>query len=263
MTTLAIISGTGALPATLGGTEALYVTFSGVPADIPAGADRIEARFEQLGAMFDALRVAGIKEVVLAGAMSRPSFDPAALDAFTAAAMPRLMAAMGGGDDGLLQVVMEMFTDQGFVLKGAHELRPDLVLGVAVEIGAPDNQARADIARGQEILAALSALDLGQGCVVAGGLCLGIETLQGTDFLLDTVARSAPHLKRAPGVFVKLPKEGQDLRADMPTIGPDTIAAVARAGLGGVAIKAGAVLVLERGLVERALAEHGLFLVTL
>ncbi len=59
---------------------------------------------------------------------------------------------------------------------------------------------------------------------------------------------------------MKTAKTGQDLRIDMPTIGPATVQGVAKAGLAGIAVKAGAVLVLEQGEVARLLETHGLFL---
>ncbi|MDO6646773.1 LpxI family protein, partial [Acinetobacter guillouiae] len=83
-----------------------------------------------------------------------------------------------------------------------------------------------------DILLALSPLDVGQGAVVAGGLVLGIETLQGTDALLRFVGDTPAPLRRCQGgVLVKAPKRGQDLRVDMPAIGPDTVRNAAAAGL--------------------------------
>jgi DUF1009 family protein len=90
---------------------------------------------------------------------------------------------------------------------------------------------------------------------------LGIETLQGTDALLSFVAATAPNL-RSPigGVFVKRPKAGQDLRVDMPTIGPNTIDKVAKAGLSGIVISPDACVVVDvHQTIERA-NNHGIFI---
>ena len=112
-----------------------------------------------------------------------------------------------------------------------------------------------------DILLALSPLDVGQGAVVAGGLCLGIETLQGTDALLRFVAETPEHLQRgAGGVLVKAPKRGQDLRVDMPAVGPDTVRNAARAGLDGIVVSAGKVVLIDRDATRAALEETGLFL---
>ncbi len=263
---LAIIAGSGALPLALARAApgAAYVTFAGVEASVPPGMRPVAARFERLGAMFAALRAHGIRDVAFAGAMHRPEFDTDDLDSLTAELLPGLAAAMGQGDDALLRHVIAMFEDQGFRVRGPAEVAPGLVFGPDEAIGrAPDAAAQADAARGLDILAALGPQDVGQAVVVEAGLCLGIETLQGTDALLRFVADTPAHLRRGGGVLVKAPKPGQDRRIDLPTIGPATVEGVARAGLAGLFVEAGGVLVLEREAVARQVHAHGLFLVAL
>ncbi len=113
-------------------------------------------------------------------------------------------------------------------------------------------------------MAALGAVDVGQGAVVAQGLCLGVEALPGTDALLAGIAALKPGLRPDPargrGVFYKAAKPGQDRRIDLPTIGPDTLRAVAAAGLGGVAFQAGSVICLDLEEMQRLAGELGLFL---
>ena len=78
---------------------------------------------------------------------------------------------------------------------------------------------------------ALGAADVGQGCVVQHGLVLCVEAIEGTDAML---ARAGTLRRPGPGgVLVKLVKPGQERRADLPTIGPDTVRAAAAAGLRG------------------------------
>ncbi|MDT8327231.1 MAG: UDP-2,3-diacylglucosamine diphosphatase LpxI [Roseovarius sp.] len=261
---LAILAGGGALPVALARAypEAVQIGFAGVPHGLGAGAG--EHRFETLGTLIAALRRAGVSRIVLAGSLARPSLDPTAFDDFTKAVAPRLLAAMQGGDDGLFSAVISIFEEQGFDVLGAHELLDDLAAGPGFLAGPlMDAEAEADAARAADILAALSPLDIGQGCVVAGGQCLGIETAQGTDALLGFVAATDPaHRPKAAGVFVKAAKRGQDLRVDMPAIGPTTIAGVAAAGLAGLVIEPGRVMILERDQTFAALAQSGLFLAT-
>ncbi len=108
------------------------------------------------------------------------------------------------------------------------------------------------------------AVDVGQAAVVAQGLCLGIEALPGTDALLDFVAATGGRLRPDPngarGLLYKAPKPGQDLRADMPSVGPETVRRAAAAGLGGIAWAAGGVLVLERDETIAQAQAAGLFL---
>lgn len=259
---LAILAGTGALPQMLAAAnpQSLFVSFEGVDVNLPKGR-HLAASFNKFGALFDGLRTNGVTQVVFAGAMTRPALNPAEFDAKTASLAPRLMAAMAGGDDGLLREIVAVFEAEGFAVTGPNEIAPDLLATAGLIAGPkPSETDLKDSARGMEILSALGPLDLGQGAVVAAGLCLGIETLQGTDAMLEFVANTPAHLRRAKGVFVKAPKQGQDLRMDMPAIGPDTVAMAARAGLAGIVVSAGNVLVLDRTEVINQATAAGLFL---
>lgn len=248
----AILAGRGALPGLLLEAGPAYVVrFNGVPVSVePKGF--IDARFEQLGKLFDDLRVHGVTEVCLAGAMARPPLDPVAFDPLTAAKMPVLMQAMGQGDDALLRAVIGMIEEAGFAVVAAHSVRPDLTAPAGVLAG--EMMGEADAARARAVLDALGPLDVGQGAVAAKGQIIGVETLQGTDAMLAYVARTAPG---SGGVFVKRPKPGQDLRVDMPAIGPETIRNAANAGLKGIEIAAGNVLLLDRYAILKACAETG------
>ena len=117
-------------------------------------------------------------------------------------------------------------------------------------------------ARAAEIVAALGAVDVGQGAVVAQGLCLAVESLPGTDAMLAWVAQTArrPNPAGAKGVFYKAPKPGQDRRIDLPALGPQTVARAAAAGLAGIVWQAGGVILLDRDDMIAGAQAHGLFL---
>lgn len=264
MSRLAILAGSGALPQRLNDarTDAVLISFAGVPHAL--GPETQEHSFEKMGALFDALKAQGVREVVMAGAMSRPPLDPNAFDDVMTALAPRLIVAMQGGDDALLRLVIAIFEEQGFTVRGAHEIDPSLTANAGTLVGTDlSGTHEKDAKRGFEILNALSPHDVGQGVVVENGLCLGIETLQGTDALLDFVARTPKHLRKLGGVFIKAPKREQDLRVDMPTIGPDTVKAVSAAGLSCIVIEAGSVIVLSKDDVITAANSAGISLIAL
>ena len=242
---LALISGRGQLPAEVAAeqtTKPVVCVLDGFAPDNMA-AD-ITFRLEHLGSLLVELKSLGVTDVCLCGAIERPPFDPSALDAATLPLVPVMMQAMGAGDDGALRAVMKLFEDQGFVVRAAHELAPCLLAPDGVLTSAqPDDAMRADVVRADAVLDALSALDVGQGCVVGAGQVWGIEAIGGTDHLLTTLPAN---VRDANPVLVKRPKTGQDLRADMPTVGPGTIDALVRAGLRGLVVDAGAVIMLER-----------------
>ncbi len=251
---LAIIAGQGHLPA----EAAAAWQAAGRPAPLicavegsaPAGLAVDRAfRLERLSPFLRGLTDEdGITHLLLAGAMNRPALDPALFDPATVSFLPRVLPAMQQGDDALLRALIGVIEDHDLTVPGLADVAPGLMAGEGV-LGArgPGQTEEADAARGQEILQALGPADVGQGCVVAQGLCLAVESLYGTDAMLDFVALNRP--ARRPemgGVFVKRAKPGQDHRADLPAIGPATVAAAQRAGLTGIALQAGAVVMLQR-----------------
>ena len=131
--------------------------------------------------------------------------------------------------------------------------------GAGLLTGEISIQDQADALRAAVIVAALGAVDVGQACVVAQGLCLGVEALPGTDALLAQVGGGGD-LRPGGGLLYKAAKPGQDRRIDLPTLGPDTVLGAARARLGGIAFQAGTVICLDLPRMRSLCAEHGLFL---
>ncbi|MDJ0630334.1 MAG: UDP-2,3-diacylglucosamine diphosphatase LpxI [Rhodobacter sp.] len=264
MARLGILAGQGSLPGLLAAAhpKALFGHFAGLAVELP-GTEAVELSYERFGEMFAALHAAGVTDVVFAGGLARPGLNPANFDAKMRELAPGFLAAMQGGDDGLLRAVIAAFEAEGFAVRGAHELVPGLTAEPGRLAGpSPSGGDLVDAARARAILDALGPLDVGQGAVVADGQALGVETAQGTDAMLRFVAETPARLRQnARGVLVKAPKQGQDLRIDMPAIGPATIAAAAAAGLAGIVIEAGRVLLLDRDATCGAADEAGLFLI--
>ena len=260
---LAILACAGDLPVLLHEhvPDAMVITLQGIESALEPVSHRHS--LEKIGALFDAMKAEGVTDMIFAGALTRPAFNPAEFDPQMMAIAPRLMAAMSLGDDGLLRTVIDIFEEQGFAVRGVQDVRPDLIVGADLAIGPDPTQAEEkDIGRATEILRQLAPIDVGQGCAVAGGQCLGIETVQGTDALLSFVAGTPDKYRRGglKGVYVKATKAGQDLRMDMPAIGPKTVAAVAKAGLAGMVVEAGRVLIIDREATVEAAQNAGIFL---
>jgi DUF1009 family protein len=112
----------------------------------------------------------------------------------------------------------------------------------------PSARERADIVLGWTLAKAMGGLDVGQAVVVKEGAVLAVEAAEGTD---ECIRRGA-HLGRGDVVVVKVAKPNQDLRFDLPTIGPETIAVMIEAGARVLAIEAEKTLVLQREALIRA-----------
>ncbi|MBL9072416.1 UDP-2,3-diacylglucosamine diphosphatase LpxI [Tabrizicola sp.] len=261
----AIIAGQGRLPAALAARMAEPPLVAALDGSAPEGLT-VDLRFrvERLVPFLRALERDGVGQVIFAGAVTRPRLDPALLDEATANLLPRLMAAMAQGDDATLRVVIDLFEESGFSVVGVEAVAPALLPGAGVLAGSVTPRDEADAARAAAIVAALGAVDVGQGAVVAQGLCLGVEALPGTDALLEAVSGLKPGLRPDPargrGVFYKAAKPGQDRRIDLPTIGPETLRGVAAAGLAGVVFEAGSVICLDLEEMRRLAGELELFL---
>jgi DUF1009 family protein len=219
-------------------------------------------RLGAAGRILAALRENGCQDLVMIGPVRRPSLLDMRPDTEGAKLLARVGRAIFAGDDGLLAAVMRVLTEEGFRVIGAHEIMREAVApsGVLTRI-APDARAMADIHRGVQVARLLGSADVGQGCVVQQGLVLAVEAIEGTDAML---ARAGA-LRRdgIGGVLVKLVKPGQDKRADLPTIGPDTVRHAAAAGLRGVAFEARATILAEREACLAVADAAGLFLLGL
>ena len=215
------------------------------------------------------LKAWGPVSVVPAGGVSRP--NPAAILNAAAALRNRdaLKAIAGGGDDRLLRGALALLEENGHGVVGVHEVAPDLLSPEGV-MGrhAPDAAARESIATGRALLGALAPYDVGQAAVVVAQRAVAVEGPEGTDRMLArarALGRKPFGLGASqPGtVLVKVAKVGQDLRVDLPAIGPRTVAAAAAAGCAGLAIQAGFTLIIDRPATVAAADRAGLFLVGL
>jgi UDP-2,3-diacylglucosamine hydrolase len=209
-----------------------------------------------------ALREHGCQDLVMIGPVRRPSLLDLRPDAEAAKLLARVGRAAFAGDDGLLAAVIRVLTEEGFRVIGMHEIIQQAVAPAGVLTRTkPDAQAMVDIKRGILVARLLGSADVGQGCVVQQGLVLAVEAIEGTDAML---ARAGA-LRRdgIGGVLVKLVKPGQDQRADLPTIGPDTVRNAASAGLRGLAFEAQATILADREACLATADAAGLFLLGL
>lgn len=219
----------------------------------------------QLGRLSKLLHAENCRDLVFIGALVRPALSEIRLDWKTLRAMPSVLKAFRGGDDHLLSSVGRILEGDGFRMVGVKDAAPDLLMPEGcLTRAAPDADASADIAQGRAVLRALSPFDIGQAVIVIDGHVLGVEDIEGTDGLLARVARLRSErrirAKAGRGVLVKAPKSGQDLRFDLPTLGPLTIEGAAAAQLAGIAIVAGHTLVAEPQAMIEAADNAGLFI---
>jgi DUF1009 family protein len=212
----------------------------------------------QLGRAEKLFRAENCRDLVFIGTLVRPALSEIRLDWAAVRVIPRVLAAFRGGDDHLLSGIGRILEQHGFRMVGIKDVAPDLLMPEGcLTLKSPDQHATADIVKGRDVLRALSPFDIGQATVVIDGHVVGVEDIEGTDGLLARVARLRAEGRiragTARGVLVKAPKSGQDLRFDLPTMGPRTVEGAAAAKLAGIAIVAGNTIVVEpQAVIEAA-----------
>lgn len=222
-------------------------------------APHVWVRFGDAGVIMNALRAAGVQDVVMAGRVVRPSLTDIRPDARAAMALLRIGLGFMG-DDGLLRNLAAEFERDGFRIVGIQEVLPEALSPLGCwTVAAPSERDELDIQRGIDVASALGIVDVGQGVIVQQGLVLAVEAIEGTDAMIARGKR----LRRegGGGVLVKLAKPGQDDRLDLPTIGPVTLRNAIDAGLAGIAVEAGHSLVVDLELVVAEANAAGLFVI--
>ncbi len=267
---LGIIAGGGSMPiavaraARASGRTVFIVGIRGISDAGVRDFPHVFIEITQVGRLFSSLRHNGCVEIVLIGAITRPDIGSLRFDFGALTRLPDILSLAMGGDDALLTRIAHIFEREGFAVIGAHEVAPALLAGAGAICGAvPDAAARRDMACGAAILRAISAFDMGQAAIAIDERVVAVEGVEGTDGLLERCAAMRASgrlaLKKRRGVLVKGSKRGQDLRFDLPAIGSRTVELAASAGLTGIAVEAGRVLMADEEEMNALARQHGVF----
>src|ERR1700744_67676 len=271
MNMLGIIAGDGDLPRAVAmsaretGRPVFVVALRGcLNGTWPEEFSHAWASLGEPGKALKALSNPGVRAVLLGGRLDRPKFSELNLDAKGVMVLPRVVAAARKGDDALLRMMVDMFEREGFRALSVPEAAPGLVCGEG-KLGrlAPNDDHKADIASAFAIVRALGALDVGQAAAVCDGLALAVEAAEGTDAMIARISTLRETLRGTPekrrGVLVKALKPTQDAKTDMPVIGVATVERAAAVGLAGIALEAGASLIVDKQAVAARADALGLF----
>ena len=217
------------------------------------------AKIAEAGKMIKAFKKNNIHHVVLAGGIKRPSFKELIPDWEGMKILARL-AIKKMSDDNLFRAVINEIENLGFKILGIEEVVPEMMFyeGVYGKV-KPTKEDMDDIERGFVVAKALGAVDVGQAVVVQEGMVLAVEAIEGTDMMLSRSA-SVKKEGKAP-IMVKVLKPKQDMRVDLPAIGLLTIEQLKKYGIGGIAVEAGGILLIEREAVIKMANDAGIFII--
>lgn len=242
-TPIGLIAGSGRLPllfadaAARAGRSVVAVAHEGETDPALQGATWV--KLGQLGRIADVLRDAGATEAVLCGGIRKPRIRDLRPDWLGVKAMAQLRTF---GDDAALRAIAAALEEQGIRIVSPLPLVPDLLAPRGPLGSRPfSDDQRGDALFGLEVARALGSLDVGQTVVVLDRVVVAVEAIEGTD---ACIARAGALQPKA--VVVKARKPHQDDRFDVPTIGPRTVEACAKAGCAALAVEAGRTLVIDR-----------------
>ena len=270
---LGVISGTGNLPnlileeAAIQDVACYKVIPNHLEKSLNTNGNLITFSLFDLTELFEKLRALGITTVVFAGSINRPLLNESSYAVSCKVFRDKLLPFLTDTDDNLLTRVCDLFKDENFNLISSQKLLKKLTLARGLfSRSEPTNQDLYDMEKAIEFQKILGKTDIGQGLVVAQGLCIAVETIPGTDAMLQFVGKHISKFLINPngskGVFYKAPKKNQSQMIDMPTIGVETIRRVFEAKLGGLAICANSVLVIDKNEVILEADKLGLFFVS-
>ncbi|MFT4572169.1 MAG: DUF1009 family protein [Hyphomicrobiaceae bacterium] len=264
METIGLIAGNGTFPllfaaeARRRGYRVAAVAHRGeTPEAIEAEVDTLVwVKVGQLGKMLRTFKKAGVARAVMAGGINKVrSLSSVRPDLRGVLFLRR---AVGMGDDSLLRQLAAEFEGEGIQIVPSTLFLERMLARTGTMAGPePSADALRDIELGRRVLSATGTLDVGQGVVVERGLVLAIEAIEGT----DAAVTRAGALGRGGAVVVKMAKRGQDMRFDVPAVGPETIATMLAAGAKVLALEIGATLILDEEAVFRAATAAGISVV--
>ena len=264
---IGIIAGSGELPCETiehclaNGRDVFVVGFEGHTDQLPL--DKIPHKIVHLGAVggaIKALKKSGAETVTFVGRITRPTFSALKMDLTTLKLIKRITKARFIGDNFLFKTIISFIEEYGFKVVGVQDIAPELVTAKGV-LGKhkPNKRMKDDIEIATHILRTMGELDVGQGAIVKSGFVLGIEAIEGTDALIKRCGELRK--KEDGGVLVKLKKPSQEDRIDLPTIGVDTVRNIHAAGLKGIAVEAGASLIVQRDAMIKEANKLGIVVV--
>ncbi len=202
----------------------------------------------------------GVEHVVLAGGVDRPNQTSISFKLGETNNQINIM----GGDDSILKQFLTVIEGIGLKIWGVHQVIPQLVdhNGVLTD-RAPSSIDKSDTILAEEIVTSIGNADIGQAAVIRNNRCIAVETIS-TDWMLDSIKDVYSTFTNDPddrgGILIKASKPNQDLRVDLPTIGPNTIQRVVSLGMSGLVIESGKVIMLDLPKAIQMANQGGIFI---
>ncbi len=207
----------------------------------------------ELGRLIEVLKQEGVTHAVMAGQVKHTQIFSSLRPDWR---LVKLLASLRHKNtDSLIGAVAQALAEEGITLLDSTTfLKPFLAPAGVLTRRAPSEAERADIEYGRRLARELSRLDVGQSVVISERACVAVEAMEGTDAV---ILRAASLSRGRPLTVVKVARPNQDMRFDVPVVGPGTIRTMQQAGATALALDAGRTLLLDRDELLRLADEAG------
>lgn len=206
----------------------------------------VTLRYGEVEKFLSIVRENKISNLIFIGGVTKPNFSSLKVDKKGTILLAKILANKILGDDAVLRAVIKFFEKEGLKILKIEDLL-DCVISTKSTITEvkPDVKNLEDIKIGIEAIRHFSRFDVGQSVVVAQKQIIAVEAIEGTDLMIKR-CRDLQVDYKEKSILVKLKKRNQSGKADLPTIGSDTIKNCHDAGICGIAIEAKSTLILQK-----------------
>ncbi len=211
----------------------------------------------QLGKLIKTFKAEGVSHAIMAGQVKHKQIFSSIVPDLK---MLQLLASLATKNtDSLIGAVARVLEREGIHLVESTTFLGPLLPGPGtLTKRSPTDEEKRDLDYGYRLARELGRLDVGQTVVVSDGACVSLEAMEGTDAVME---RSAALVNGRPLRVVKLAKPNQDLRFDVPVIGPATVRLMARLRITAMAIEAGKTLMIDREELLREADQQGISII--
>ncbi|MDA9955844.1 UDP-2,3-diacylglucosamine diphosphatase LpxI [Candidatus Pelagibacter sp.] len=197
----------------------------------------------RFGQILNLIKKKKCKKVLFAGKIDRPKILDLKFDIKGIYYLSRIIKASKLGDAAILKELIKILAENKVKLIKSNYFNPELTLKSGnFSITKPNKLELISIKKGIKSLNSLNAHNHVQGLIIKNNTIIIKETSKGTKKMIQSINI----FKKPGGILIKFPKKKQDLRADLPTIGLDTIKDCKKANLKGIVLKSNQNIVIDK-----------------
>jgi len=197
----------------------------------------------KFGKILEIIKSKKCKKVIFAGNISKPKISKLKLDIKGIYYFPRILKAFKLGDAAILKELIKILAEHKIRVIKLNFFNPELTMPKGNYTSAKPNKLETlDIKKGIKFLNKFNSYNHTQGLVIREGHLVAKETCAGTQKML----RNLKKVNNTNGILIKFPKKKQDLRADLPTIGLDTLKDCKKSNIKGIVLKSNQNIILDK-----------------